>query len=204
MKMKVLLSSVLISSIILVGCTQKAEEKQSIDTVSSKTGADNTTGKSEENLNYLKQENEYFERLSQYEASKDLTKINEKNSKSIDKDIFYMYDKDITDPNETKYPIDGAVEIGKDLLLEEKLEILCEAMKETYKKDYENGSSSEITIYIEDIVNNVAVVSIAERYPMHSYYARYGELNHTLNAPKDRGIEWFDKVVLVYDSAASQ
>lgn len=205
MKIKVLLSSLLISSIMLTGCSQKTEEEQNIDTVSIKTELDSTIETKETDLN-SKIENEYFERLSEYDNAVDLTEINEKNSKSIDKDIFYIYDKDITDPNETKYipKEEVEVEIGKDLLLEEKLEILCEAIKNQYKKEYENGGDSEIAVYVEDIVNNVAIVSIAERHPMHSYMSRYWELDYTLNAPRDNGIEWFDKVVVVYDSAASQ
>lgn len=133
MKMKILLSVLLISSIMLTACNQQTETKENTDTVSIKTKEDNTIKTMETDSN-SKKENEYFERLSEYDNAEDLTEIKEKNYRSIDKDIFYIYDKDITDPNETKYPISGVVEIGKDLLLEEKLEILCEAIKEQYKK----------------------------------------------------------------------
>lgn len=73
-------------------------------------------------------------------------------------------------------------------------------MEEVYKTE-----GAEIAIEIEDCIDDkVAIVSIVEKYPMHNYMNRGTRLRYTLNQPKNQNVDWFDSVVVVYDSGASQ
>lgn len=142
--------------------------------------------------------NEYFYRI--YGSYKDnLDEIKKKNDASSDKDTLSIYDHNAADTPDDFYSI-GTVDVSKDLSLKEKLTLLCAKMEEVYKTE-----DAEIAIEIEDCIDDkIAVVSIVEKYPMHNYMNRAARLRYTLNQPKNQNVDWFDSVVVVYDSGASQ
>lgn len=142
--------------------------------------------------------NEYFYRI--YGSYKDnLDEIKKKNDASSDKDTLSIYDHNAADTPDDFYSI-GTVDVSKDLSLKEKLTLLCAKMEEVYKTE-----DAEIAIEIEDCIDDkIAVVSIVEKYPMHNYMNRATRLRYTLNQPKNQNVDWFDSVVVVYDSGASQ
>lgn len=167
----------------------------------SETQTENTSKEANEEVTNSKgyKENEYFYRI--YGLYKeDLDEIINKNSSSSNIDTIHIYDHNSADDPDNFFEIDS-INISKELTLKEKLTLLCSKMEEAYKTE----SGNEIAIEIEDCIgDDVAVVSIVEKYPMHNYEDRKTRLKYTLNQPKKDGVDWFNSVVVVYDSGAQQ
>lgn len=217
MKFKQLCILATISMLTLTGCSEKSSDVANLNkeidqlkeeitvlqktineketTVEPESNEDSTNSNTDvttrENENYTANQ-VIFEDILNSSAIKAAI---EKNSQQSKKEIFNIYGhEDDSDVENYKFKVSNTIEIGVDLELEEKANILCKALKEEMK---------DIEIIVDSTIDNkVATIIAVEKYPQWGSITpglRRSSIEKTLSQLEYTG-EWYEYVTVIYDS----
>lgn len=200
---KLLATSLVVASIFTVGCNNQKQENNSDQ--SNQFQLEKTISDLQIEIDKLKKDKEVtrdeninYMDITNKETDYDIETLKNINSSDSNVDTMYIYENDIDDVN--KFKVVDSVDVSRKLSLNEKLYILCDKIEDAFKLE----TGEEIALYVEDIIDEkYAVIAAAEKYGMYSYSYRKNELERTLNQPEFKG-EWFEKVIVVYDSHSTQ
>lgn len=142
---------------------------------------------------YYFEEDEYIIKGEQKYTLEELMKMN---NEQVNKEVFNIYDHEYED-EDSKYKLiksEKTVELGRDLDLEVKLNLLCDALEK------EMGDIEIMVSSVKD--DKVATVIAVEKYPAWGSITpilRSERIEETLSQPEYKG-KWFDYITVVYDS----